>query len=66
MICKCGGLFVVKRIEEYPSELTNKEKLLYNRVCDVECVGCGEIQYSQPYDDGRTLNTVKKIKTDGC
>ncbi|WP_430789120.1 hypothetical protein VBD025_02830 [Virgibacillus flavescens] len=61
MLCKCGGLLVVTKVEEYPEDLSSKEKLHYNRVCDVECMWCGNTLYSQSYDDGALLNIVKKI-----
>lgn len=63
MICKCGGILDVIRIEEPPKSLDNHKKLTYNRVCDVECMKCGEIYYSQPYDFGmESLNSVKQIE----
>lgn len=62
MFCDCGGVLVVIAIEEIPNNLSNKEKLTYNRVCDVECQSCRKIYYSQPYDDGNVLNVVKTTK----
>lgn len=62
MLCSCGGIMLVTRIEEYPKKLTKVEQLSYNRVCDVECAKCGKVSYSQPYDDGSNINAVKKIK----
>lgn len=62
MICTCGGILSVKNIEEPPKNLKNHEKLLYNRVCDVECLKCGKVLYSQPYDSGSILNTVRPTK----
>lgn len=59
MLCICGGILSVTHIEEPPTNLKNTEKLLYDRVCDVECLKCGKILYSQPYDFGSKLNTVK-------
>lgn len=59
LICDCGGILLVISIEEIPAELSDKEKLNYNRVCDVECQKCGRIYYSQPYDSGMVLNVVK-------
>ncbi|WP_228547521.1 hypothetical protein [Filobacillus milosensis] len=53
---------MVIRVEEPPKNLSEIEKLTYNRVCDVECANCGEIYYSQPYDTGQRLNIVKKIQ----
>lgn len=64
MKCKCGGILDVIRVENYPESLPDKEKLLYNRVCDVQCLECGEIYYSQPYDFGKKLNEVKNINKD--
>lgn len=54
---------LVIAIEEYPEHLTNKEKLHYNRVCDVLCPVCDTIYYSQPYDDGMNINKVRSTKT---
>lgn len=60
MICKkCGGILFVKNIEEIPKNLPKDKRLLYDRVCDVECIQCGEIYYSQPYDFGKSLNVVR-------
>ena len=61
MICDCGGVLLVVSIEEPPAHLS-KEKLLYNRVCDVQCQTCGKIHYSQTYDDGTHINLVKTTK----
>jgi len=58
MICKCGGILEVVRIEEYPNI---KNKLDFNRLCDVKCIKCGKIQYSQPYDMGSSINKVKDL-----
>lgn len=60
MKCECGGILSVVRVEEYPREL--KEKIDYDRICDVECLSCGKLYYSQPYDFGKKLNMVKKMK----
>lgn len=57
MTCNCGGMLFVINVEEYASEIKNK--LSYNRVCDVQCSDCGKIIYSQPYDFGAKLNVVK-------
>lgn len=62
LLCDCGGVLLVIAIEEIPENLPNKEKIKYNRVCDVQCQKCGKIHYSQPYDDGNLLNLVKKTK----
>lgn len=59
MICKCGGIFNVIRVEEYPKGL--KDKINYERLCDVQCLSCGEILYSQPYDFGKKINVVKNL-----
>lgn len=58
MNCKeCGGVLLVKNVEEYPKGLKNT--LEYDRLCDVECVDCGKVYYSQPYDFGKTINEVR-------
>ncbi len=63
MVCKCGGILDVIRIEEPSKSLEKPQQLIYNRICDVQCVKCGEIYYSQPYDSGmRSLNKVRKIE----
>lgn len=59
MFCKCGGILLVVAVEEPPVHLSKQEKLIYNRVCDVQCQKCEEIYYSQPYDDGKYLNEIK-------
>lgn len=59
MKCQCGGMLNVIRIEEPPSELSKQEKLLYDRLCDLECLSCGKIHYSQPYDFGKKVNAVR-------
>ncbi len=33
MVCSCGGLYIVKKIEEIPSNLSKEEKLIYIRLC---------------------------------
>ncbi|MCK6208336.1 hypothetical protein KZX50_23160 [Bacillus infantis] len=60
MICECGGVLNVIRVEEYPSDV--KDKINYARLCDVECLKCGNIKYSQPFDWGKTLNPVRKLE----
>lgn len=60
MICECGGVLNVIRIEEFPEGL--KDKINYDRLCDVECLKCGKVVYSQSYDFGKTMNEVKKLK----
>lgn len=62
MLCKCGGILLVVSIEEPPKHLSSREKLLYDRVCDVECQKCGNIIYSQPYDGANHLNIVRNTK----
>jgi hypothetical protein len=62
LICKCGGTLIVIAIEEFPKDLPSHEKLAYNRVCDVECLSCGNKYYSQPYDSGKKVNLVKNTK----
>lgn len=62
MICDCGGVLLVISIEEPPAHLSKEKKLLYNRVCDVQCQTCGKIYYSQTYDDGTHLNLIKATK----
>ncbi len=59
MKCKCGGMLLVIRVEDVPKD---KNPLTYNRLCDVECSDCGKVYYSQPYDNGRTINPVRDIK----
>lgn len=49
----CGGILIPIAIEEFSTELKEVEKLKYQRVCDVECMNCGKIFYSQPYDSGK-------------
>ncbi len=60
MICDCGGILNVIAVEEPPEDLPKEEKLLYNRLCDVECLSCGKVYYSQPYDFGKSINLVRK------
>ncbi|MYL57557.1 hypothetical protein GLW20_08560 [Virgibacillus halodenitrificans] len=62
MVCECGGMLLVISVEDYPEQLSNKERLTYNRLCDVECQTCGTIYYSQPYDEGSRLNLVRGTK----
>lgn len=57
--CECGGILSVIRIEEYPKDI--KDKISYDRLCDVECLSCGKVYYSQPYDFGKKLNITKKL-----
>jgi hypothetical protein len=61
MICSCGGIFEVVRVEQYPDHLSLQERLLYNRVCDVKCMKCNKFLYSQPYDFGKSINEVRKL-----
>lgn len=62
MICDCGGILLVESIEDYPEGLSNKEKIIYNRVCDVKCHKCDKVYYSQPYDGFNLLNLAKETK----
>ncbi|KUP08428.1 hypothetical protein Q75_02900 [Bacillus coahuilensis p1.1.43] len=59
MICKCGGILDVIRVEEYPEGL--KDKINFNRLCDVECLSCGKVLYSQPYDFGNKINAIRDL-----
>lgn len=43
MVCDCGGILSVVAVEEPPKDLSNENKLIYNRLCDVECLECGKI-----------------------
>lgn len=43
MLCDCGGVLMVIAVEEPPENLSKQEKLVYNRVCDVECLKCGKV-----------------------
>jgi hypothetical protein len=64
MFCKvCGGILDVIRIEEPPEHLTKEEKLIYTRLCDVQCINpeCGKVYYSQPYDWGKSINEVRNL-----
>ncbi|MEH7181081.1 hypothetical protein [Neobacillus vireti] len=61
MICECGAPLMVIRIEEPPEHLSKQEKLLYDRLCDVECMECGKVLYSQPYDYGKRINEVRDL-----
>ncbi|MGD7023043.1 hypothetical protein ACQCVK_10635 [Rossellomorea vietnamensis] len=59
MRCKeCDGMLFVIRVEEVPK---GKNYISYNRLCDVECISCKKVYYSQPYDSGRGLNEVRDI-----
>lgn len=62
MICKCGGILDVVRIEVPPDYLSKQEKMVYKRLCDVQCLQCGTLVYSQPYDEGMSrFNVVKNL-----
>lgn len=51
MLCpKCNGVQDVIKIHNPDS--------LEARLCDVQCLDCGEIVYSQPYDWGNKINLV--------
>jgi len=54
--CTCGGILSVIRIEK--DELNSHKP----RLCDVECLECGKIYYSQPYDFGKIINPIKNLK----
>lgn len=60
MICKCGGILTVKSVEQYSEEI--KDKINYTRICDVSCLSCGKIYYSQPYDQGKVINSIRRTK----
>ncbi len=49
-LCTCGGVFIVKNIEEYSPVLSSSEKLDYKRLCTVECPECGKIEKNKEYD----------------
>lgn len=52
MFCnKCGGIEEVVKVYETED--------FSPRLCDVRCLECGEMKYSQPYDYGSALNLVK-------
>lgn len=57
MLCECGGILIVIQVEEYPKD--KKDKINYDRLCDVECVKCGKVLYNQPYDFGKNINIVR-------
>jgi hypothetical protein len=59
MKCECGGILSVIRVEEYPGDV--KDKINYDRLCDVECLACGKVYYSQAYDMGKRINEVRNI-----
>ncbi|RSD27620.1 hypothetical protein [Mesobacillus subterraneus] len=60
MFCKeCNGILDVIRIEEYPEGF--KDIIGYKRLCDVQCLSCGNIYYSQPYDWGKSVNEVRNL-----
>lgn len=40
--CKCGGLLLVKEIEQYPNNLNGEDKLDFERSCIATCSDCGE------------------------
>lgn len=59
MLCECGGVLLVVRVEKTPAD---KKSISYARLCDVECAECGKKYYSQPYDFGTSINPVRKIE----
>ncbi|MDH6670120.1 hypothetical protein M2277_000764 [Paenibacillus sp. LBL] len=61
--CKeCGGILLVIGVETPPDHLSKQEKLIYDRVCDVQCADCKKMYYSQPYDFGKKFNTVRTLE----
>jgi hypothetical protein len=50
-------IFMVIKVHE-------TKNIAEDRLCDVECSNCGNIQYGQPYDFGRTLNLIKGNKNE--
>jgi hypothetical protein len=48
--CSCGGVLLVKEVEQYPDNLSTKEKLEYQRTCIVECSVCSKVVVNQKYD----------------
>lgn len=48
--CDCGGVMLVKEIENYPVGLSASEKLEYERKCTVECIECSKTLSGQKYD----------------
>ncbi|MDQ0878973.1 hypothetical protein QFZ77_007632 [Paenibacillus sp. V4I3] len=59
---KCSGILDVIRVEQPPEHLTKQERLLYDRLCDVKCLSCGMVYYSQPYDFMKPINPVRNIE----
>lgn len=52
MLCpKCNGVQDVIKIHNPDS--------LEPRLCDVQCLECGEIVYYQPYDWGKNINLIE-------
>jgi len=49
-ICSCGGVMLVKEIEDYPEKLSSAEKLEYERKCTVECQNCKAVKHQMKYD----------------
>lgn len=49
-LCDCGGVLLVKSVEEYPARVNSTEKLEYERKCTVECVDCRSVKENQRYD----------------
>lgn len=62
MKCECGGILLVVRVEKPPETLPQHKRILYDRLCDVECQKCGKVLYSKPYDSGRPINPVRDIQ----
>lgn len=59
LVCECGGMLNVIAVEEPPEQSSKQLKSIYDRVCDLECLNCGKIIYSQPYDFGKNINIAK-------
>ena len=52
MFCqKCKGIQTVIKVPEF-------KDLSKPRLCDVQCLECGEIVYYQAYDFGKSINPV--------
>lgn len=48
--CICGGVLIVKHVEEYPTGLSAKEKIDYIRTCTTECPDCNKVFDGQKFD----------------
>jgi hypothetical protein len=58
---ECNGILNVVAVETVPAQLSKQEKLIYNRLCDVQCLQCGKMYYSQPYDFGKSIKPVRHV-----